>query len=257
MNRILAFFVILFFSSLGHVNGSGEFPKLDIYMEEWDPFQFEDESGEVKGFAVDLLDMMLKDVNSMQSKSDFKFIPWARLVANLKRKDTLGFSMLKTPEREGMYQWIGPFHTINNYVIVKKYSALTKESFNSGNNVTAATVIGDASVNNIRSLGVNEKNIYKVSNIESTIRMLDRGRVDIIVDNWENFRALAIKLGIDFSKYKRLINFGGNDIYFVLSRNTDPEIVGKLQLSFEKIKVSSQFKDLLKKYKLGLQRSSK
>jgi len=244
--------LLVFLASVGNVDARSDFPKLDIYTEIWEPFQFEGESGEITGFAVELLDLMLKDVNSTQSRKDFKIVPWARLIMNLKRQDTLGFSMLKTPERDELYQWVGPFFTINNYVIVKINSRLDKSSFSSGNNITAASIIGDASFNYLINLGINKKNIFEVSHAESTILMLEKERVDIVIDNWNNFKGLAIKSGVSLKNYKRLIDLGGGDGYFVVSNGADPEIVRKLQLSLEKHKSSKQYYDLLMKYELDI-----
>ena len=159
--------------------------------------------------------------------------------------------MIRTPERENSYQWVGPIYGIDNYVIVRNDSLLKKGSFTPGNNITAASIIGDASLHYLHELKINPINIYLVPNIMSPIRMLYAKRADIIVDNWFNFKEITKNAGLNLADFKRLMNLGGNKTYFAVSKSTDPSITLELQNSLDKIKSNTQYKILLKKYKLN------
>ena len=237
---------------IGKSSANEPIPELKIYMEVWAPFQYKDENNTTQGFAVDLLDLALKDLNSTNSKKDFKFTPWPRSIFNLQNANTIVFSMIKTPERKNSYQWVGPIYDVANYVIVKKDSLLTKQSFIPGNNITAASVIDDASLHCLSNLKINQEHITLVSNMMSPIRMLNSNRVDIIVDNWFNFTDLAQKAGLKLSDFKKLINLGSHKTYFAISKSTDPGITSRLQNSMDKIKSTAQYSRLLKKYNLDI-----
>ena len=252
MNKLLQSLIVLCLL-IGNASASEAIPKLNIYMEVWYPFQYTDDQNITRGFAVDLLDLLLKDLNSTHSKTDFKFAPWARIVLNLKKTNTIALSMIRTPKREDRYQWVGPIYSVDNYVIVRKDSLLKKESFTSGNNeITTASIIGDASLHYLEELKVNPKNINVVTNIASPALMLNKNRVDVIVDNWFNFEEVAKKADLNISDFKRLINLGGNKTYFAVSRSTDPAIALQLQASLNKIRATTQYKELLSKYKLNI-----
>lgn len=252
MNKLLLYFII-FYLFIGKTNANETFPAQKIYMEVWFPFQYLDEANKPQGFAVDLLDQMLKDLNSMNSKNDFIFAPWARIISNLKDTNTIVLSMIRMPERENRYQWVGPIYSIDNYVIVRNDSPLKQESFTEGNNITAAGIIGDASLSYLEKLKVNPKNIHFVSNPMSPILMLHQKRVDIVVDNWFNFEEISKSEGLNLSDFKRLINLGGNKTYFAVSKSTDPSITSKLQNSLDRIRASPQYENLLKKYNLDIE----
>ena len=249
MKKLLQF-LIIFFLFVGRIYADTAIPEQKIYMEDWPPFQYKDENNKIQGFAVDLLDLMLKDLNSNNSRNDFKLAPWARIVFELKNANTIVLSMIKTPDRENRYQWVGPIYSIDNYVIVKKDSLLEKESFIEGNDITAASIIGDASLHYLSELKIKPDNINLVPNKMSPLLMLNNKRVDVIVDNWFNFEDVAKNVGLNLSDFKKLIDLGGDKTYFAVSKSTDPSITLALQNSLDKIKSTTQYKKLLEKYKL-------
>jgi len=251
MKQILLL-LIIFFMLISKSNANEPIPELKIYMEVWAPFQYKDENNTTQGFSVDLLDLVLKDLDSTNSKKDFQFTPWSRSISNLQNANTIVFSMIKTPERENSYQWVGPIYDVANYVIVKNDSLLNEESFTPGNNITAASITDDASLHCLNNLKINQEHITLVSNMMSPIRMLNNNRVDIIVDNWFNFTDLAQKAGLKSSDFKKLINLGSHKTYFAISKSTDPSISLKLQNSMDKIKATAQYPMLLKKYNLDI-----
>lgn len=250
--KILSLLLIISLTFVNKLNADQVIPELKVYMEVWAPFQYKDKNNAVEGFAVELLDLILKDLNSNQSKNDFKFIPWARMITYLNEENAIGFSMIKTQERENIYQWIGPIYDITNYVIVKNDSLLNKESFIPQNNITAAGLVEDASLYYLRKLNIKPNNIALVTNTTSPIHMLHKNRVDIIVDNWFNFKEMAQKSDFELSGFKKLISLGNSKIYYAVSKSTDPKVTLKLQKSLDKIKVTEQYSKLLKKYKLNI-----
>jgi len=63
-------------------------------------------NGKVVGFSSELLDLMTRESGISISK---KLLPWARAYELVTRQgNTLIYSMARTPERETLFQWVGP-----------------------------------------------------------------------------------------------------------------------------------------------------
>ena len=63
-------------------------------------------NGTVTGFSSDLLDLMAAEAGITVNK---QLLPWARAMSMVSRQNnTLIYSLVRTPERESQFQWIGP-----------------------------------------------------------------------------------------------------------------------------------------------------
>lgn len=62
--------------------------------------------GKVTGFSSELLDLIGAEADVTMAKA---VLPWARAYERTSReKNTLIYSMVRTPEREPLFQWVGP-----------------------------------------------------------------------------------------------------------------------------------------------------
>lgn len=91
------------------------------YTEEYPPWNYT-ENGELKGYYVDVLLDLWKQVGINKTKEDIKVIPWARGYHYLKTDpNTALFSMARTEEREKLgILWVGPLETNKRTAIFAK-----------------------------------------------------------------------------------------------------------------------------------------
>jgi len=225
-------------------------PKFNIFTEDWVPFQFYTEEAELDGMAIELLELILKETGSEQSRDDINMVPWARAVRSLSIKNTIVFSMLVTGERLHKYQWVGPIYKIRNYVYVRADSDLSKESFSDGNTLTTSVIIGDVNFQYMSNLNVSDDRIAKVSVPESPVNMLNRGHVDFVIDNSLNFKEMVERVGLKEKDFKQIFIVDSAHISYAISLNTSDNYVQEMQTALNSIKASSAYGALLKKYDL-------
>ncbi len=78
---------------------------LEALTESLPPLSYE-AKGQVVGFSSELLDMMALDAGISVKK---QVLPWQRAYEIVGRqRDTLIYSLVRTPEREALFQWVGP-----------------------------------------------------------------------------------------------------------------------------------------------------
>ena len=84
--------------------------KLILTTEELAPFNFTDKSEKLKGIAIEIVDLMMKDA---RIEYEVQMLPWARAYAlALKEPDHCAFATYVTDKRKPLFNWVGPLlHT--------------------------------------------------------------------------------------------------------------------------------------------------
>lgn len=89
----------------GTVWAAGPALELTALTEQLPPLNMEVD-GKVMGFSSELLDMMAADAGVTVRK---QVLPWARAYDRaLRQSDALIYSVVRTPERESLFRWVGP-----------------------------------------------------------------------------------------------------------------------------------------------------
>ena len=177
------------------------------------------EGNEVKGSSTKIVRQLLSEAGLM---SKFDVHPWARsYVMALNHKNTLIYTINRTPERESKFKWIG-------LTASKKYnSSLYK--LKSNQHIQAANLeqakaykvgvsLGDVNHELLISKGFN--NISPVSQRSQSIKMLMRQRVDLIVGSDPILFEAFKKAGESIEDIEVLLPFRVSQPYIAMSHQT-------------------------------------
>jgi polar amino acid transport system substrate-binding protein len=238
----------LFFLLSASVFAEAPYSSFDIYTEDWRPYQFIDH-GEKKGVAVELLELILSDAGSDQTRQDFQFVPWARGMSHLRNnKNSMLFLTTRTTERDQQFKWVGPVFQNTTSLFAKKTSQIVINSTNDLGRYTIGTVIDDVGEAYLKKLNIPDLklsgNVASINNL----RMLNLGRVDLIVDNRENFLSDVIKAGVDPSDYVQVMVVRKDDVSYAFHIETPYQVINKLQKAFDKRSEDGSIDSLFKKY---------
>ena len=94
----------------------------DLYIgtEDYPPYNLK-ENGKLQGISIDLMDLMLRKLDSRQTHDNISILPWARGYFYLKeRKYTCLFSTFRTKKREKLFKWVGPISSTTISLIARK-----------------------------------------------------------------------------------------------------------------------------------------
>jgi len=226
--------------------------KLNILTEIYPPFNYK-ENEQLVGLSVEILEQMLKNSGSKLTKDDFKVLPWARaynIVQN--KKDTMLFTMFRTPAREDLFKWVGPVDSSIVGLIARKDKNIKIKNIEEIKNYKIGTVKDDIAHTALLDSGYEKRKIDLVSgtnSIEICVKKLNSNRIDmfaylVTMNEWnldKNF--------FNPKDYENVFTLLKQDLYFALNKNTDDKIIEKLQSALDELKKDGTYSNIIKKYK--------
>ena len=161
---------------------------LNVVTEEWRPFNYTNESGEITGRATERVKAILKRAGF----DDYKInsYPWARSMTLTKNEsNTLIYTILKTKEREPLFQWvcplIGPVR-VNLYKLSARDDIKISQLIDAKRYVTSIEQ-GESDHEYLLAQGfTNDANLDVTADPHAGIRKFFAGRVDLVLQTeWE------------------------------------------------------------------------
>lgn len=237
-NLSLLFLLVLFSADI-------KAESLSIVTNEFPPFQIV-EGETVSGYTTEIVKHVVENAGLI---GEIKAYPWARAYKmSLKEPNTLIYSIVRSPERESTFKWIGsiaPYDVyfwklkkrkdirIHNIEDAKKYmcgamingskaSILLKHGFIEGRNLE----LGDSDIDNLRKLYA--------------------GRIDLMLYDSTSFRYSALKEKKNLDDVEKLIKVEGisNELFLAASLGTPDRVVSKLRHSLEAFKKTNKYKEI-------------
>ena len=218
---------------------------LSLYCEEDKPLQFYDADKKLTGLTVEIV----QEIQRRLGNTDIiQVVPWSRGTYMLNnRPNTLLFSMARTPEREHLYQWIGPVLSIEYGLYVRADSTVKITDLEDAKKIGLIGVYrDDIRDQTLSRLGFN--NLDRASSSISSFKKLMIGRIDAYADAKKGVGITANASGYHSSDVKLAYDLFKTQLYIAASKNTDTAIVAKWNHTLEEMKRDKSFLKLLKKY---------
>lgn len=222
-------------------------PEITFYSEIYPPANYFDNK-ELVGITVDTLKEIWKELN--QPEQYINIVPWARGYRyTLEKPNSALFTMSRTPAREDLFKWIGPIFNSTHVLIAKKSKQLNFKNLSEVFKYKVATVRSDISEISLNQVGFPEHNMARVSELSLAYKMMESGRVDMIVVTIHGFEHLAKQLKFNASLYEHVweVNKYGN--YIAFNKQTSDTIISKYKKALDNI--SHQHLLIKKKYELS------
>lgn len=232
------FFLLLFCSGAAAQTFS-------IYCEEVPPLQYYDNSKNLTGFTVELMRALQQQVGN---SDPIQVVPWARGIYIIsKQANTLLFSMARTPERESLYQWIGPIASISYGLYAKTNSPIKLTTLEEAKKIKLIGVYrNDIADETLTRLGF--QNLDRAASNISSFKKLMVGRVDAIADSKISIEALALASDYQTNDVKQIYELATIQSYIAASKDIDPAIIAKWNEALKTIKKDRSYSELKKKY---------
>jgi polar amino acid transport system substrate-binding protein len=219
--------------------------RLTVYCEEDFPVQYYDKSGHLTGFSIEIVREIQKRLNI---DGDVQVVPWSRGMDKLNNDpNTMLITMAKTPEREPLYQWVGPIISVDYGLYGKANSDIKIKSLEDAKKVKSIGVYrNDIRDQTLTRLGF--KNLDRADSNTSSFKKLMIGRISLYAENKLGAERIAISLGYRPNVIKLIFPLFKSYLYFGVSRNTSPEIVQKWNDALSTMKKDETFLAIQKKY---------
>ncbi|WP_417464902.1 substrate-binding periplasmic protein [Kordiimonas sp.] len=214
----------LFGVILSLITGEAEaYSDLVLLTEENPPYNFaHPETGKLQGTAIDIVEVMMQDASITYTLT---LMPWNRAYREtMATANTCLFVVNRTPEREPLFDWVGPLINGGWAIFRRPGSGLQINSLDDLQGHTIAGKMGSASVDTLeRDANVS---VVRTSKDETAARMLFHGRAELwitgMIDGPEAAKAVGLPQPELALLWKRA------DLSMACGKGTDPVIIAKL-----------------------------
>ncbi len=226
---------------------------ITIVTENLPPFQI-NENDSIKGVRTEVV-RAIADETGMKYK--IEVYPWARAYKMaLKKKNVLIYSLIRSPEREPLFKWIGKIGEVMGRLYkLKSRKDINLKILDDAKSYMIGVVRNDHTHLFLKSKGfVDKQHLHVLPMMHLARKMLYKGRIDLMMDD-EVIMAYSIKkLGLSPSKYEEALvipEFLGEH-YLAANPKTPNQLVNQFKEALKKIKKNGTYNQIMRKWK-GLQ----
>lgn len=213
---------------------------LVLTTEEYPPYNMSDAQGHLVGISTEIVKILM---DAAGVSYELHLYPWARAIAMARLEpDTCVFSMSRTPEREPLYQWIGPL-VFNDWTLFARAGAQHPRQLEDTQAQLIGSYQGDAIVPYLQARG------YQVDvapNDDVNPKKLLAGRIDY----WATgkligqYRLKQQKL----SGIEAVLDFNRTEMYLACNRKLPAELVQQLNSLLNQMEKRGQIQHIYQEH---------
>lgn len=207
----------------------GELHQVDVVTEELPPYQILNEDQSVSGITTDRVRELFSRVGL---EPNIQMMPWARAFkTSLDNRNTFIYSIVRTPERENKFQWVGVLaNTDTRFVRLASRTDLRINALKDSKDYKIGVKRNDAVTDYLKKeLGT--ENLVFLPDSKTILRMLVKGRVDLLPVSQVHLEYLCQHLGYKMSDFVEtyVLEGLGSDFYLAANKDTSVKIVTALR----------------------------
>ena len=217
----------------------------NIMSEELPPWNYT-ENGSPTGVTVEIVREILKNINHPDTISIY---PWVRAYRMTRDgRNNILFTIARTPEREALFNWIGPIATETTYFYKNKDTKLHLENLaDVDDSYTILVTRGFPEQKLLLAKGVN--NLFITLKTINSFKMLAQHRAELVVSGEYTAKYFINKNLIDGASIERInIELLKSDLYIAFSKNIPSNEIIKWQNALNQLKASGKYDEIFKKY---------
>lgn len=205
---------------------------LNVATTQWHPYTH-NENGQQTGSATTLVKALIKKAGYMHNIEQF---PWARSYQKaINEKNTLLYCIVRTPEREEKFHWIGEVAPpIRSYLVKLR-----------GNDKVSQQQLTDLKAYKIGVTrdGVDEhiltdagfENLIPNKHRALSLQQLSRGWVDMVVLTEEEMAQSSV-FDVPIEQLEKVTLLNESGVYVAMSKQSDKALFERLSVSYQQVK---------------------
>ncbi len=167
-------------------------------------------------------------------EANFQVYPWARAFQNAQsNSNTLIYPIVRTPERESQFEWIGRLLTFKMSIIqLDNDKPKDLQTLQQAKSLKLGLMRNDYAHLLFEKQGFKEGQHFQLaSELSQLIALLYSGKIDAMVADLPLLKVMAISQGFAASQLKSVFDIPDQevDVYLAASKFTDCDIVNKLR----------------------------
>lgn len=227
---------------------SGLASEIRILTEEFPPYDFTGDGGEVEGISTEVVREVLA---KLAMEVEIEVFPWARAYRLASRNpNTMLFSVVRTQEREALFHWVGVVCEVRSYLFrLKSRTDIAAGKLSDLKEYSIGVVRGWAGQKYLQRNGFTRLQEVAVSGLN--IRKLLSGRVDLIEDYEANLVYRMKRLGLDPNVVEK-VYFNADisgPLYAVFSKDTADDVIERFRDAFSAVHLSGRYDAIQSKWR--------
>ncbi|WP_434633958.1 substrate-binding periplasmic protein [Chromobacterium sp. CV08] len=217
------------------------------YTEDVPPLNYQ-ENGQVKGFSTELLRLLAREAG-LEVK--IEVLPWLRAYAKVKdTPGTLLYTLVRTPERESQFQWVGPISPRRIYLYrLRERRDIRVSSLADLARYRNGALAGSAAAGQLAGLGLGEQLDLGRSD-DADLKKLQLGRVDLVAMLDWSMQWQLRQQGLPASTLEPAWLLDGKQQYwFALNPRSPPDWAKKLQAALERVGADGRLQAIRRHYR--------
>ncbi len=250
---ICVFLSVAFIISADTMPNSNAFAQsvddLQLMTELFPPLNFE-QDGKLQGITVDIMERMLRKLNSTLTRTDIRLLPWARAYKYAQTKEnTCLFAMMRTEAREDLFKWVGPFIPLKIVLLAPKYKQIEIDTFHDLKKYRIGTVIDDIGEQLLVQQGFEKTSLIAVSDPILSVKQLVKGRIDLWAYGELTAKWLLKQEGVALDQYETVYVLSDiGKAYFAFHKDTSDALIEQFQQAFDELKAGGGVQTIIDNY---------
>jgi polar amino acid transport system substrate-binding protein len=223
--------------------------KIQVVTEYLAPYQMKNKAGELTGASTEIVKALFEIT---KDKYDIQVLPWARAyITALNTPNTLIYSISRTPHREKLFVWLGTIRTdkIQLWGLRERFSAP----------VSHLDELKDYAIASVRKSYAEDylstsvfNNIYAVVDFDQSIKMLYRGRIDLILGDEVTLKPRIKQLNLDENKVISLAEIKeiSADLHLAFNSKSDKKLIKRYRKAYQELIKSGKLAEIKHKWQL-------
>ena len=210
---------------------------IQIYTEDFSPYQVSNKQGEVSGLATDIVRQIFTQAGI---KFHIQVYPWFRAIHIVDRtENTFIYSLVRTEPREKEFIWVAPLCDLTvSFYRLKSRQDIQINKLDDAKGYVTAVAAGQASEAYLIKQGFRtEHDLIVVASHEQSAAMLPKDRIDLIfgadlfIENIQH----AFHMDGEWEKIYSEPQLS-KTMYLAANSQTEPTLIAALQASYQVIK---------------------
>jgi polar amino acid transport system substrate-binding protein len=174
-------------------------------------------------------------------------VPWTRLIQNLENQvNTIGYPLVRTPERESRFLWLGLIRPIDNYLYgLRENAEQLPSTLVELDSYSIGTIRGDVFDQYFQSLGLT--NVVRFGNGTPWLQMMERGRIDLMPFAEHGIEEYLQRHEQPVDKLVPAIRLDSlsTGLYFVMHPDSDELLVQRLQQAYASLLADGRYYEIM------------
>ncbi len=210
--------------------------QLNYLTEEWAPFNYQEE-GNVTGISIETLEAVFRNIGVNRTQAEVRIVPLAEGFQTAQNNtSTVLFSIVRTPERESLYKWAGPFTKASFVLYAPMSKSITINSPQDLNQYWIGAVKDSIENDLLASKGVNASKIVNGQTPEDVLRMLEEGQIDLWATGNLAGRHQMLQTAANPNAYEIVYTLSENDFYYIFSKDVPDTLISAFQQALDTVK---------------------